>query len=117
MAVAQRPLLRKTLLHVGLAPFLLFALFPFYHMTLTSLKQDRELYDRHAVPLIIKQGPTLEHYAKLLWDTEFLTWTKNSLLVTVLATVVSVLLGTIAAYALARLKFAGVAALGTGIFV
>jgi len=35
----------------------------------------------------------------------------------VLATVVSVFLGTIAAYALARLKFAGVAALGTGIFV
>ena len=72
--------------HLLLVPFLLFALFPFYHMTLTSLKQDRELYDRHAVPLIIKQGPTLEHYTKLLWDTEFLTWTKNSLLVTVLAT-------------------------------
>src|SRR4030095_14701045 len=86
-------------------------------MTLTSLKKDRELYDRHAVPLVITQGPTLEHYSKLLWDTEFLTWTKNSLLVTVLATVVSVFIGTIAAYALARLKFAGVAALGTGIFV
>mgnify|MGYP001079809160 CR=1 FL=1 len=60
MAVAKRPLLRKTLLHVGLLPFLLFALFPFYHMTLTSLKQDKELYDRHAVPLIIRQAPTLE---------------------------------------------------------
>jgi len=29
MAVAKRPLLRKTLLHLGLLPFLLFALFPF----------------------------------------------------------------------------------------
>src|SRR5262249_35557790 len=103
MAVAQRPLLRKTLLHVGLAPFLFFALFPFYHMTLTSLKQDRELYDRHAVPLIIREGPTLEHYTKLLRETEFLTWTKNSLLVTALATGASVLIGTVAAYALARL--------------
>src|SRR5215469_4818854 len=102
MTVARRPLLRKTLLHVGLVPFLAFALFPFYHMALTSLKQDRELYDRHAVPLIIKQGPTLEHYTKLLWDTEFLTWTKNSLLVTGLSTFASVILGTIAAYALAR---------------
>src|SRR5499426_2746824 len=117
MTVARRPLVKKLLIHLGLVPFLIFALFPFYHMTLTSLKQDRELYDRYAVPLVIKQGPTLEHYSKLLWDTAFLTWTKNSLLVTVLATVVSVLLGTIAAYALARLKFAGVAALGTGIFV
>jgi multiple sugar transport system permease protein len=86
-------------------------------MTLTSLKQDKELYDRHAVPLIIKQGPTLEHYTKLIWDTEFLTWTKNSLLVTALSTVISVAVGTIAAYAIARLKFFGVAAFGTGIFV
>ncbi len=117
MAVARRPLLRKTLLHVGLVPFLLFALFPFYHMTLTSLKQDRELYDRHAVPLIIKQGPTVEHYVKLLKETEFLTWTKNSLLVTSLATAMSLLIGTVAAYALARLKFFGVASFGTGIFV
>jgi len=98
-------------------PFLLFALFPFYHMTLTSLKQDRELYDRHAVPLIIRQGPTLEHYAKLLQETEFLTWTKNSLLVTALATGASLLIGTVAAYALARLKFFGVGSFGTGIFV
>ena len=117
MAVARRPLLRKTLLHVGLVPFLLFALFPFYHMTLTSLKQDRELYDRYAVPLIIRQGPTLEHYAKLLRETEFLTWTKNSLLVTALATGASLLIGTVAAYALARLKFFGVGSFGTGIFV
>ena len=117
MAVARRPLFRKTLLHVGLVPFLLFALFPFYHMTLTSLKQDRELYDRYAVPLIIRQGPTLEHYAKLLRETEFLTWTKNSLLVTALATGASLLIGTVAAYALARLKFFGVGSFGTGIFV
>ena len=117
MAVAKRPLLRKTLLHVGLLPFLLFALFPFYHMTLTSLKQDKELYDRHAVPLIIRQAPTLEHYTKLIWETEFLTWTKNSLLVTILATTASVAIGTVAAYALARLKFFGVSTFGTGIFV
>ena len=52
----------------GLLPFLIFALFPFYHMTLTSLKTDRELYDRTAV-LLIRQGPTLEHYQKLLWET------------------------------------------------
>jgi multiple sugar transport system permease protein len=117
MAVAKRPLLRKIARHALLAPFLIFALFPFYHMTLTSLKQDKELYDRHAVPLIIRQTPTLEHYSKLLWETEFLTWTKNSLLVTILATSASVAIGTVAAYALARLRFFGVSTFGTGIFV
>jgi len=117
MAVKQRPLRTKILLHLGLVPFLIFALFPFYHMTLTSLKTDRELYDRAAVPLLIRQGPTLEHYQKLLWDTGFLTWIKNSLVVTLLATTVSVVIGTAAAYALARLRFFGVNSFGTGIFV
>jgi multiple sugar transport system permease protein len=113
----RRSLGRKILIHALLLPFLVFALFPFYHMAITSLKQDRELYDRKAVPLLIKQGPTLEHYTKLLWDTAFLTWTKNSLLVTGLATSVSVVIGTFAAYALARMRFFGVSSFGTGIFV
>jgi multiple sugar transport system permease protein len=117
MAVKRRPVLKKALLHLGLLPFLFFAVFPFYHMTLTSLKSDRELYDRTAVPLLIRQGPTLDHYQKLLWDTAFLTWTKNSLLITVLATALSVVIATIAAYALARLRFFGVETFGTGIFV
>ena len=115
--MGSRKLRGKILSHVLLLPFLLFAVFPFYHMALTSLKQDRELYDRNAVPLLITQGPTLEHYQKLLWDTPFLTWTKNSLLVTFLATAVSLVIGTIAAYALARLKFFAVTSFGTGIFV
>jgi multiple sugar transport system permease protein len=118
MATAsRRPLARKILLHLALVPFLVFALFPFYHMVLTSLKTDRELYDRHAAPLLIRQGPTLEHYAKLLADTAFLSWTKNSLLVTLISTTVSLAIGTVAAYALARLKFVGVDTFGTGIFV
>ena len=58
MAVKRRPLQYKILLHLALLPFLLFALFPFYHMALTSLKTDRELYDRHAVPVLIREGAT-----------------------------------------------------------
>jgi multiple sugar transport system permease protein len=117
MSVAARRLGWKISVHLLLLPFLIFALFPFYHMTITSLKQDRELYDRHAVPLLIREGPTLEHYGKLLWETAFLTWTKNSLLVTILATGASLVIGTIAAYALARLRFFAVGGFGTGIFV
>ena len=115
--MTRRKLMQRIAAHVALLPFLIFALFPFYHMALTSLKQNKELYDRNAIPLLITKGPTLEHYTKLLWETAFLTWTKNSLLVTVLSTFVSLVIGTIAAYALSRLKFFAVGALGTGIFV
>ena len=104
-------------IHLLLVPFLLFSLFPFYHMATTSLKTDRELYDRKAVPLLIQQGVTLDHYKKLFTESEFVTWAKNSLLVTFLATLVSLVIGTIAAYALARLTFVGVGGLGTAIFV
>ncbi len=116
-SMARRRLAGKIAMHLALVPFLVFALFPFYHMALTSLKQDRELYDRHAVPLLIRQAPTLEHYAKLLWDTPFFTWMKNSLLVTLLSTTLSLVIGTVAAYALARLKFFAVGSFGTAIFV
>ena len=115
--MTRRKLTQRIAAHVALLPFLIFALFPFYHMALTSLKQNRELYDRNAVPLLITKAPTLEHYTKLLWETAFLTWTKNSLLVTVLSTFVSLVIGTIAAYALSRLKFFAVETLGTAIFV
>jgi len=115
--MTRRKLTQRIAMHLLLVPFLIFALFPFYHMALTSLKQNKELYDRNAVPLLITKGPTLEHYTKLLWDTAFLTWTKNSLLVTVLSTFVSLVIGTIAAYALSRLKFFAVGSLGTAIFV
>ena len=117
MPAAGRTVSRKIGIHLLLVPFLIFALFPFYHMALTSLKQDKELYDRNAVPLLIRQGATLEHYTKLFTDTAFVTWTKNSLLVTILATGVSLVIGTVAAYALARLKFFAVGSFGTGIFV
>jgi multiple sugar transport system permease protein len=117
MPVARRPRARKIAIHLALVPFLIFAVFPFYHMALTSLKTDRELYDRGANPLLIRQGSTIAHYTMLFTDTEFLTWTKNSLLVTILATGVSLVLGTAAAYALSRLKFVGVGGLGTAIFV
>ena len=113
----RRMLTNRILSHLALLPFIIFAVFPFYHMALTSLKQNRELYDRAAVPLLIRQGATLEHYTRLLWETEFINWTKNSLMVTVLATVISLVIGTLAAYALARLKFFAVGGLGTGIFV
>jgi multiple sugar transport system permease protein len=115
--MSKRKFWNRVLMHALLLPFIVFAVFPFYHMALTSLKTDRELYDRTAVPLLIQQGPTLEHYTKLLWESAFLTWTKNSLLVTFLATGLSLVIGTIAAYALARLKFFAVGSFGTGIFV
>jgi multiple sugar transport system permease protein len=113
-------------LHIPLVPFILFALFPFYFMVITSFKADRELYNLKANPFIIQLsptppdycgGPTLEHYQLLLRDTPFLTWLFNSVLVSVLATAISIVIAILAAYSLARLRFRGASSFGTAVFI
>jgi len=66
------------------------------------------------MPLIVHQ-PTLKHYVDLLYETNFLTWTYNTMLVAVVTTVVSLVLGTMIAYPLARLRFPGAAVVGIGV--
>src|SRR5205814_6733867 len=84
---------RARRLYLPLALFIVGMLFPFYWMLITSIKPNRELYNAKIMPLIVHQ-PTLKHYIDLLWETNFLTWTYNTMLVAVVTTLVSVLLGT-----------------------
>jgi multiple sugar transport system permease protein len=86
--------------------FLVVALFPFYWMTITSIKPDSELYNRHLMPLLV-HNPTLKHYIDLLTHTHFLLWTWNTMLVAIVSTGISLVLGVMLAYPLARMRFAG----------
>jgi multiple sugar transport system permease protein len=86
--------------------FLVVALLPFYWMAITSLKPNSELYNRHITPLIVFR-PTLKHYVDLLTQTSFLLWTWNTMVVAVVATAISLIFGTMLAYPLARMRFAG----------
>jgi multiple sugar transport system permease protein len=114
---AKRFLGQLLTLHLPLVPFILFALFPFYFMLVTSFKSDGELYDLKAVPFLIQRGATWEHYQLLLRDTPFLTWMFNSIIVSVLATAFSIVIAILAAYSLARLRFRGAPSFGTAIFI
>jgi multiple sugar transport system permease protein len=94
---------------------LLFLLAPFYWMLVTSLKPDSELYSASGNPMLVV-SPTLEHYQQLLTATEFPTWTRNTMVIAVLATAISLLLGVPAGYSLARLRFRGAGFVGLAIF-
>ena len=98
-------------------PFLLFALFPFFWMLITSLKSNTELYNVTASPFIIREGATLEQYRLLLKNTAFLLWMANSTIVASVVTLISVTASTLAAYAVARLRFRGAQAFGMAIFL
>ena len=117
MAARRHPLRQALLGHLGLAPFVFFALFPFYIMLVTSLKSDAELYDLKAVPFLIRQGVVSEHYRFLLSETLFGRWLLNSVVVSVVATAVALVIGTLAAYALARLRFRGAQSFGLAVFI
>ncbi len=103
--------------YANMIPFIAFALFPFYFMLITSLKKDAELYDLKAVPFLIQTGVITDHYRYLFFKTEFLTWIKNSLIISVVATSVSLVIAILAGYSLARLRYRGVGTFGTAVFI
>ncbi|MBI4840651.1 MAG: carbohydrate ABC transporter permease [candidate division NC10 bacterium] len=93
-------------LYLPLAAFLFFALFPFYWMLISSFKANPELYNLRANRLWIK-NPTLEQFQELFKRTAILQWLWNSFFVSFLTAMISLALGIMAGYALARLKFPG----------
>jgi len=106
--------------YIPLAVFILFTLFPFYWMAVTAFRPDPELYRSwraaSATPFWTLE-PTLEHFKGLLEGSEFLQWLWNTMLIAMVATIISLICGMFAGYALARLKFRGSEFLGTAIFI
>jgi multiple sugar transport system permease protein len=98
--------IRSLKLWLPLGLYMIFTLFPFYWMAVTSLKLNSELYNRKIMPLIVYH-PTLKHYVDLLSETNFLLWSWNTLLVAVVSTAISLVFGVMLAYPLARMRFAG----------
>ena len=105
----------RVLSYAAVAAVLLFTLYPFLSMLLTSLKSVSELYDRTIPPLWVAH-PTLRNYEKLLGATDYLRWYVNSVLVGLMSTSISVACSTLAAYALSRIRMPGSEALGTAVF-
>src|SRR2546422_5502755 len=91
-------------------------LFPFYFMLITSLKSNAELYNLKSIPFLVQTGVIADHYQYLFQRTEFLTWMKNSLIISVVATSASLAIAILAGYSLARLRYRGVASFGTAVF-
>jgi ABC-type glycerol-3-phosphate transport system permease component len=79
-------------------------LFPLYWAVLASLTPENRLF---AAPALVPRELVLDHYRTLFRDHDFWTPIRNSLVVAGATTVLSVVIGAICAYALARLRFRG----------
>lgn len=99
-----------------LAMFLVALLFPFYWMAITAFKPNEELLSREGNPFWV-QNPTFDHICKLLFDTAYPDWLINTMIVSVVATFVSLACSVLAAYAIERLRFRGSRYVGLSIFL
>ena len=101
--------------------FVLFAVFPFYWMAVTTFKQNADLYvgasNTAHNPFIFNRPPTLEHLATLFGQTLYPTWLFNTLFVGLLVVAITLLLTVPAGYSLARLTGRWGERLSIGVFL
>jgi multiple sugar transport system permease protein len=105
------------LAYVCLVLFAIFFLFPPYYMLITSFNTNEEISAQAGIPLIINTAPTLFHYTDLITNTYFLTFFKNTIIVTVLSVSISMVVSVLAGYSLARMRFWGSTVMATGVFL
>ncbi|MFN8522253.1 MAG: carbohydrate ABC transporter permease [Chloroflexota bacterium] len=97
--------------YVSILFFLLWTLVPFVWMMLASVKTNKEIYNDFTLfPKSVYWG----HYASLMTG-KFATWLRNSANISIVATALSIVLGSMGAYAITRLHFAGRRAIALGL--
>jgi multiple sugar transport system permease protein len=95
--------------------FAIFFLMPPVYMFVTSLKTSAEI-SAETNPWWVYH-PTLSNYIELLTQNAFLTFFRNSAIVSVFVVAITMLISVPAAFALSRMKFWGSATLATGVFL
>jgi len=95
--------------------FAIVFLTPPVYMLITSLKTSAEI-SAATNPWWV-YAPTLDNYAALLSSAQFLTFFRNSAVVSVLVVSITMLISVPAAFALSRMRFWGSASIATGVFL
>ncbi len=92
-------------LSLSLLLIILIFFFPFFWIITSSFKSPEEIIATSTT--IIPRSFTLEHYNKILFNSDFFIYLKNSLIVSFSSMVISIILSVSAAYGLHKLKFYG----------
>ena len=115
--MAIREIRRHLLIYVGLAPFVVIALFPVFWMAITAFKEDADLYRMDQVPFWFHLPPTLKNFRILFSHTYFGTWLVNTVLLSACVVLITVVTAVPAGYVLARLRLRGAESIGIAIFL
>lgn len=93
--------LRRVLLWIAVAAICVFCLLPFYWLINVSLKTGADLGSADLLP----PAPSLDNYTSIFQNADFTAALRNSVIITTITTVIALVVGSFAAYALARLRF------------
>lgn len=91
-----------------------FAIAPLAWAISTAFKPDAEILGGFS---FLPHHPTLSHFATVISQTAFPRWFLNSLIVSISTTVLAILIGSLAGYALSRWRFRGRAVYGNTLLV
>jgi trehalose/maltose transport system permease protein len=98
-------IIQKTLFWILIAFIVLYTLFPFYWAIVSSLTPDTDLY---VYPVNYwPQTITFEHYEAVFENGSFMRALLNSTIVSFGTVILALFFGTLAAYAMGRLRFRG----------
>jgi len=102
----SKPTDRTTLAwHAVLIVCLVLFLSPAFFVVMAALRENGSLVSAELFPSF--SDLTLNNFQRLLSETPFLTWMKNTLIVATLSTVIAVAVTTLAGYAFSRFRFRG----------
>lgn len=99
------PIIGKVGFWLLILVILVYTLFPFYWAIVSSLKTNNEII--RANPTFWPMDPTLENYRTVFSDGSFVRALANSAIVSTAVVILSLVFGTLTAYAMARLQFRG----------
>ena len=97
---------RSTVVHILLSLWAVIVLFPFYWMVLTSVK-SYSAYNSEYIPKFFTLSPTLQNYVDAFTAVPLGRYFTNTLVFTLITTLLMLAVITLAAFAFARLEFKG----------
>lgn len=98
----MKPKFREIIIYFALIFISFLFIFPYLYMVLSAFKSPLETF---AYPPVWVFKPNFKNFVSLISDYHLLFYVKNSLIVSVSTTIISLFIGLLAAYSFARFNF------------
>ena len=96
----------KIIIYILLALLVIITILPFVWMLSASIKSDREVFQMNPF-VLIPENPHWDNYLKIWTKIPFATFIKNTVVLTIVVTLLQLFTSSFAAYAFAKLEFKG----------